>query len=116
PCHVSGELLDELRRWADQSLDSSLAVVSDAAAPTNLVTGERYFDDHVTSHAAALRAGVDSFTDNDADALPTIERLTTALDRGLVTAEDVDRAVLRLLELRLRTGELDGDADPYARI
>ncbi|PRZ04848.1 beta-glucosidase [Isoptericola sp. CG 20/1183] len=116
PCHVSGELFDELRRWADASLDGSLAVVSDAAAPTNLVTGERYFDDHVTSHAAALRAGVDSFTDNDADAGPTVARITAALDRGLLTAEDVDRAVLRLLELRLRTGELDGDADPYARI
>lgn len=116
PCHVSGELIDELRRWADRSLDGSLAVVSDAAAPTNLVVGERYFDDHPTSHAAALRAGVDSFTDNDADPGPTVERITTALDRGLLTAEDVDRAVLRLLELRLRTGELDGDADPYARI
>uniref|UniRef100_UPI00383A1F36 glycoside hydrolase family 3 C-terminal domain-containing protein n=1 Tax=Isoptericola rhizosphaerae TaxID=3377837 RepID=UPI00383A1F36 len=116
PCHVSGELLDELRRWTGGSLDGSLAVVSDAAAPTNLVTGERYFDDHVTSHAAALRAGVDSFTDNDADAGPTVERITHALDQGLVSAEHVDRAVLRLLELRLRTGELDGDADPYAQI
>jgi beta-glucosidase len=116
PCHVSGELIDALRRWSTTSLEGSLAVVSDAAAPTNLVTGERYFPDHVASHAAALAAGVDSFTDNDADAGPTVERLTAALARGLVTETDVDRAVLRLLELRLRTGELDGDADPYATV
>jgi len=112
PSHVARELLDELRRWAP----GSVAVVSDAGAPTNLVVGERYFADHVDSHAAALRAGVDSFTDNDADAGPTTARLAAALERGLITDDDVDRAVLRLLELRIRTGELDGAADPYAGI
>ncbi|MEL7977018.1 glycoside hydrolase family 3 C-terminal domain-containing protein [Isoptericola sp. F-RaC21] len=112
PNHVARELLDELRSWAP----GSVAVVSDAGAPTNLVVGERYFADHVTSHAAALRAGVDSFTDNDADAGPTTERLRAALEQGLLTDDDVDRAVQRLLELRVRTGELDGDADPYGAI
>ncbi|WP_416345657.1 glycoside hydrolase family 3 C-terminal domain-containing protein [Isoptericola peretonis] len=112
PNHVARELLDELRRWAP----GSVAVVSDAGAPTNLVVGERYYADHVASHAAALRAGVDSFTDNDADAEPTTARLTTALEQGLLTDDDVDRAVLRLLELRIRTGELDGDADPWAAV
>lgn len=112
PNHVARELLDELRSWSD----GSLAVVSDAGAPTNLVTGERYFADHVTSHAAALRAGIDSFTDHDTDAAPTLARVTAALDRGLLDDADVDRAVLRLLELRIRTGELDGDADPYRGI
>jgi len=109
PAHLSGELLDELRSWADESL----LVVSDAAAPGNVVTFQRYLDDHVTSHAALLRAGVDSFTDNDADAGPTVARLTAALDRGLLEQADVDRAVLRHLELRLRTGELDPDLDPW---
>jgi len=112
PNHVARELLDELRSWTD----ASLAVVSDAGAPTNLVVGERYFSDHAASHAAAVRAGVDSFTDHDADAAPTVARLTAALDRGLLDDADVDRAVLRLLELRIRTGELDGEADPYRAI
>lgn len=112
PNHVARELLEELRRWAP----GSVAVVSDAGAPTNLVVGERYFADHAASHAAALRAGVDSFTDNDADAGPTTARLRAALEQGLITDDDVDRAVHRMLELRLRTGELDGDADPYAGI
>ncbi|GMA32482.1 glycoside hydrolase family 3 protein [Litorihabitans aurantiacus] len=108
PNHVAAELLDELRSFAP----SSIAVVSDAQAPSNLVDGERYFPDHVTSHAAALRAGIDSFTDNSQDTAPTIERLTAALEAGLITEADVDRALLRVLELRERTGELAGH-DPY---
>lgn len=110
PNHVARELLDELRSWTDLPL----LVVSDAAAPGNVVTVERYADDHVTSHAAMVRAGVDSFTDNDADPRPTVERLTAALDAGLLTEADVDRAVLRQLELRIRTGELDPELDPWA--
>lgn len=109
PNHVARELLDELRSWTD----ASILVVSDAAAPGNLVTFERYHPDHVTSHAALVRAGVDSFTDNDADAAPTLERLHAALERGLLDEADIDRAVLRQLELRLATGELDPDLDPF---
>jgi len=110
PNHVARGLLYELRSWAP----GSVAVVSDAAAPTNLVVGERYFPDHVASHAASLRAGVDSFTDNDADPHLTLERLGVALEQGLLAQEDVDRAALRLLELRVRTGELDVADDPWS--
>ncbi|HEY5515471.1 MAG TPA: glycoside hydrolase family 3 C-terminal domain-containing protein, partial [Pengzhenrongella sp.] len=112
PNHVGAELLDELRGWTD----ASLLLVSDAAAPGNLVTYERYFPDHVASHAAMLRAGVDSFTDNNADTAPTRERVAAALERGLIEEADIDRAVLRQLELRLATGELDPELDPYAAI
>ncbi|ACZ30226.1 Beta-glucosidase [Xylanimonas cellulosilytica DSM 15894] len=117
PAHTSGALFDELRSWAPDEI----ALVSDAWAPTALVTVQRAFADHVESHAAALQAGLDSFTDGDAASTDTVERLTQALDRGLVTEADVDRAVLRLLHLRVRTGEFDaatngGPADPYAGI
>ncbi|WP_251150259.1 glycoside hydrolase family 3 protein [Cellulosimicrobium sp. Marseille-Q4280] len=112
PNHVARGLLDEMRSWTD----GSIAVVSDAAAPTNLVVGERYFPDHVASHAASLRAGVDSFTDNDADPHLTLERLRVALEQGLISQDDVDRAALRVLELRLRTGELDVADDPWSGV
>jgi beta-glucosidase len=112
PAHTSGDLFDELRSWAPDEV----ALVSDAWAPTALVTVQRAFPDHVTSHAAALRAGLDSFTDGDAASEHTVERLTQALERGLITEAQIDRAVLRLLHLRIRTGELDGPADPYAGI
>jgi len=112
PNHVARELLDELRSWTP----ASLLVVSDAAAPSNLVEGERYFTSGAESHAAALLAGVDSFTDHDTDSGPTVRDVTAALEAGLLTEDDVDRSVVRLLELRLRTGELDPDLDPYASI
>lgn len=108
PAHVSAELLDELRSWTDEEL----LVVSDAYAPSNLAESQHYFGDHATSHAAALRAGVDSFTDHGRDSGPTIARVAEALERGLIGWAEVDRAVERLLLLRARTGEL-GPYDPY---
>ncbi|WP_418276280.1 beta-glucosidase family protein [Isoptericola jiangsuensis] len=113
PAHLQTELLAELRSWTEQSV----AVVSDAAAPTLVVTLQHAHPDRASGNAAVLRAGVDSFTDDDANSALTIDRVTDALERGLLTTDDVDRAVLRLLELRILTGELDepGD-DPYAGI
>ena len=110
PNHVSPYLERELRRWTDDEL----VVCSDAEAPSNLVDAEHYFADHPAGHAAALRAGVDSFTDHGEDSSVTVGRITEALDRGLLTLAEVDRAVRRLLLLRLRLGEFDPDLDPYA--
>lgn len=113
PAHVTPLLNQELRRWTDQSL----LLVSDAYAPSNLAGVQGYFDDHVHSHAAALRAGMDSFTDRDGDSSFTVEQLTEALARGLIDETDLDTSVRRLLTLRLRLGELDPPgADPYAGI
>lgn len=109
PNHVSGELLDLLRA----ATPGSLFVVSDAAAPGFVVTLQRFYDDHVAAHAAMLEAGIDSFTDNDADPGPTIERVTAALEQGLLDESVVDRAVARQLELRILTGELDPTLDPF---
>ena len=61
PAHVSPLINDALRRWTDDEV----LVVSDAHAPSNLVDVQHYFPDHAQSYAAALRAGVDSFTDHD---------------------------------------------------
>ncbi len=110
PNHVSPLLGDVLRGWAD---GADLVVCSDAYAPSNLVDTEHYFARHEESHAAALRAGVDSFTDQGANPSVTMTRLTAALDQGLITVADVDRGARRLLLLRLRLGEFHPDLDPY---
>ncbi len=115
PCHVSPLIGDELRRWAEPT-GHELFVVSDAEAPSNLVDLEHYFDDHAESHAAALKAGIDSFTDHGVDSGTPVGRLREALERGLIDEADVDRAVRRQLELRFRLGEFDPDLDPYAAI
>ncbi|MER7581161.1 glycoside hydrolase family 3 C-terminal domain-containing protein [Kitasatospora sp. NPDC097691] len=113
PCHVSPLIEAELRRWAEPT-GHELFVVSDAEAPSNLVDPEHYFDDHAESHAAALKAGIDSFTDHGEDSDTVVGRLREALERGLIDEADVARAVRRQLELRFRLGEFDPELDPYA--
>ncbi|MFB7250973.1 glycoside hydrolase family 3 C-terminal domain-containing protein [Microbacterium sp. NPDC056234] len=112
PAHTQPELTDEARRWAP----GSLAIVSDAGAPTFVVSIQGAQPDMAHAAAALVRGGMDSFTDNDADATPTLTHLRAALDAGLLDEADIDRAALRLLEMRVRSGEFDGDADPYAEI
>ncbi|GAA4877250.1 glycoside hydrolase family 3 C-terminal domain-containing protein [Kitasatospora terrestris] len=115
PCHVSPLIEDELRRWA-RGTGHELFVVSDAEAPSNLVDPEHYFDDHAEGHAAALKAGIDNFTDHGEDSDTVVGRLREALERGLVSQDDVDAAVRRQLDVRFRLGEFDPELDPYAGI
>ncbi|MFI1357213.1 glycoside hydrolase family 3 C-terminal domain-containing protein [Streptomyces sp. NPDC020898] len=110
PNHVSPHLDEQLRAWTD----ADLLVCSDAAAPSNLVDSEHYFDTHEEATAAALIAGVDSFTDHGTDSTKIIARLQGALSQGLLTEEDIDRAVRRQLSVRFRLGEFDPQYDPYA--
>ncbi|MFD2765254.1 beta-glucosidase family protein [Micromonospora eburnea] len=113
PAHVSPLIAGELRGWADDEI----MVVGDAGAVGNLAGVQGHLPDHVEGFAAALRAGVDSFTEDDQNSVPTVERLTEALRRGLVSESDVDRAVRRILGVRLRLGDLDPpDEDPYADV
>jgi len=111
PAHLSPLIGDELRRCTDDEI----LVVSDAFAPGNVVDIQHYHPDHVTSHAALLKAGLDSFTDNDADGGPTVRRITEALRLGLIDESDVDTAARRALTIRFRLGEFDPPAgNPYA--
>jgi beta-glucosidase len=109
PAHVS-PLLRVIREWTG----NELLTCSDAWAPSNLVRTEHYFDDYPSAHAAALRAGLDSFTDKDADGAFTAAAVTQALRLGLITMADVDRAVRRKLLIRLRLGEFDPDGGPFS--
>ncbi len=113
PAHVSDLVQCELRQWHN---GESLTIVTDAGAPGSLFRAEKYFDDGPAAYAAALLAGVDSFTDDGDNPAPSIAYLEDALRQGLIGESDVDRAVLRLLTLRARTGEFTPDHDPYASI
>ncbi|KUO07704.1 glycoside hydrolase family 3 C-terminal domain-containing protein [Streptomyces sp. DSM 15324] len=110
PNHVSPYLREELRTWTDEEL----LVCSDAGAPSNLVDSEHYFDTHEEATAAALRAGVDSFTDHGTDRTKIVGRIRGALERGLLTEADLDTAIRRQLSVRFRLGEFDPDVDPHA--
>ncbi|NEA65443.1 glycoside hydrolase family 3 C-terminal domain-containing protein [Streptomyces sp. SID12488] len=110
PNHVSPHLGDQLRTWTDEDL----LVCSDAGAPSNLVDSEHYFDTHEEATAASLLAGVDSFTDHGTDSSKIVARLQGALSQGLLSEEDINRAVRRQLSVRFRLGEFDPQYDPYA--
>ncbi|MFY1661909.1 beta-glucosidase family protein [Micromonospora sp. WMMD1274] len=105
PAHLSPLIEGELRGYADDEI----MVVGDAGAVGNIAGVQEYLPDHVAGFAAALRAGIDSFTEDDEDSTPTVERLTEALARGLVDVSHVDRAVRRILSVRSRLGDLDPD-------
>src|SRR5690349_9430662 len=86
PTHLSPLINDELRTWTGDDV----LVVGDAGAATNLAGEQHYLGDHAAGFAAALRAGVDCFTE---DAETALGALHEALDRGLLTESDVDTAV-----------------------
>ncbi|MFF8653532.1 glycoside hydrolase family 3 C-terminal domain-containing protein [Streptomyces huasconensis] len=109
PNHVSPYLREQLRHWTDDEL----LVCSDAGAPSNLVDSQHYFATHEEAVAAALVAGVDSFTDHGTDPTVVVGRLRRALAAGLLSGSDVDAAVRRHLTVRLRLGEFDPDGGPY---
>lgn len=109
PAHVS-PLLDLVRSWTGDELLFN----SDAEAPSNLARAEHYYPGQAEGHAAALRAGVDSFTDQGSNTSLTVGAVTEALRRGLITMADVDRAVRRKLLIRLRLGEFDPGGGPFA--
>nr|WP_168511671.1 glycoside hydrolase family 3 C-terminal domain-containing protein [Streptomyces sp. S1D4-11]QIY98580.1 carbohydrate-binding protein [Streptomyces sp. S1D4-11] len=110
PNHVSPYLQEHLRTWTDQDL----LVCSDAGAPSNLVDSEHYFDTHEEATAAAILAGVDSFTDHGTDASKIVDRVRGALEKGLLSEADIDAAVRRQLAIRFRLGEFDPHTDPHA--
>jgi beta-glucosidase len=110
PNHVSPYLREHLRTWTDEDL----LVCSDASAPSNLVDSEHYYDTHEEATAAALLAGVDSFTDHGTDSSQITARVRGALERGLLTESDIDAAVRRQLSVRFRLGEFDPEYDPHA--
>jgi beta-glucosidase len=105
PCHVSPYVADLRERHPD------LVVVADAHGTLGLVDYIGYFDDHAEAFAAAMHAGLDSFTNNGPDPEPTLNALRTALTAGRLTEERVDASVRRLLLMRARLGEFEAPAE-----
>ena len=76
-------------------------VVSDCDAIDDMTAFHHYRSDNVESAALALQAGT------DLDCGPTYGSLNRALERGLVSPRDIDRALRRLLTARFSVGAFD---------
>ena len=106
PACAADWLLDGYLRkdWGFQGF-----VVSDCDAVSNMTHYLYYRADDAASSAAALRAGL------DLNCGSAYRKLGTAIARGDVSEDLVDRALVRLLSARYRLGELGTKhADPYA--
>ena len=93
-------------------------VVSDCGAVSDVFNGHHYTKNIEEGVAAALKAGTDLTCGLPMDNV-TYERdaLLHAAQQGLITQEDIDRAVLRLFTARMRLGMFDPPAMvPYASI
>ncbi len=95
PCCASELLLEQVLReeWGYEGM-----VVSDFTALKDFYTGHKVTKDAAESAALALKKGCDMNLGF------VYLSLTEALERGLITEEDLDRACRRVMEIRLRLG------------
>ncbi|MEO7997763.1 MAG: glycoside hydrolase family 3 N-terminal domain-containing protein, partial [Gemmatimonadaceae bacterium] len=102
-CASTGLLQDHLRRdWGFTGY-----VVSDCAAVADITTGHKYAGDLAHAAASALKAG----TDLECGSTPSLAypALADALTQKLITMDDIDTALRRLLTARFQLGMFDPD-------
>ncbi|MFJ3673466.1 glycoside hydrolase family 3 C-terminal domain-containing protein [Streptomyces sp. NPDC090106] len=112
PATVNPDLDDVVRTWSSYDLLN----VSDAFAPGNLPGDQGYYGSLAEGDAAALKAGLDSFTDNDTNSAVTVGAIDSALRQGLLEESDIDEAAGHILSIRVRLGEFDPGGGRYGSI
>ncbi len=86
-------------------------VTGDCAAIDDIASGHFYAKDYPEATAYGLKAGVDS------DCGSIYQKYAIeALQKGLITMEDIDRALVNMFTIRFRTGEFDPEQMvPYTK-
>jgi beta-glucosidase len=108
PCSASIELLQKILReeWGFDGY-----VVSDCGAIHDIHTHHKKAKNYHTAAAMAVNAGC------DLNCGGTFKFLKSAVSKGLVTEETLDRSVQRLFEARIRLGMFDSpEKVPYSTI
>ncbi|GAA3733268.1 glycoside hydrolase family 3 C-terminal domain-containing protein [Plantactinospora mayteni] len=107
PNHLSPHVRRSVRAWHPEC-----TVFSDAWAPTMLVIDDDApHEDRLHAYVATVRAGLDLFVDQDSDSDIISGALRRAVDEGLLTEEDLDGPVGRLLRIRMLWGQFDSQED-----
>ncbi len=93
-------------------------VIADWAAVEGLETRMHYAKSQAESAAMAIKAGVDQECyRNDKKQAPMVYALKPAIEQGLITEEELNVSVRRLLRLRFMTGDFDDPKlNPYSKI
>lgn len=88
--------------------------VGDGGAMGLVVTHAHTYGMHAETVANAIKAGVDSMSDNPALVYPAAKE---AYELGLLTEEDADKAIRNVLRTKLRLGVYDGSQrNPFDRV
>lgn len=93
-------------------------VIADWAAVQGLEKRMRYAKTQEEAAAMAIKAGVDQecFRHKTKSA-PFVQALKSAIEQGLLTEEELNVSVRRLLRLRFMTGDFDDQSlNPYSKI
>jgi len=103
PCCGNSRLLQDILRddWGFKYL-----VVSDCGAITDFYTSHKVSSDAVHAAAKGVLAGTDVECQWDN---PTFKKLPEAVEKGLITVNDVDTHLMRALIGRFDLGEMDKD-------
>ena len=89
-------------------------VVCDGGDFSQTVTEHKYFDTHAKTLAYGLKAGIDCFTDEKELICAAGEE---ALQKGLITEEDINNAIRNSFRTRIRLGFYDREEDcPYRNL
>ncbi|MFP4662246.1 MAG: glycoside hydrolase family 3 C-terminal domain-containing protein [Halanaerobiales bacterium] len=89
-------------------------VVSDGADFGQTVTMHHYYDNHIESIAETIKSGVDCIPDEPE---LIINSLKDALEKELLSEEDIDNALFNMFRIRFRLGQFDPEeSNPYTKI
>ncbi len=111
PCCGNSRLLQDILRddWGFKYL-----VVSDCGAITDFYTSHKVSSDAVHAAAKGVLAGTDVECQWDN---PAFKKLPEAVSRGLITEEDINKHLTRVLVGRFDLGEMDDDSlVPWTKI
>jgi beta-glucosidase len=87
-------------------------VTGDCGAISDMRTGHRYLTSNEEATASGLKSGVDSDCGSNYQT-----SALSALEKGLITVADIDKALIHMFTIRMRLGEFDPKSIvPYSAI
>ena len=116
PCSAHNWLVNDVLRdeWGFQGY-----VIADWTAVEGIEKNMKYASSQPEAAAMAIKAGVDQecFRRRLEKFAPMVYALKPAIEQGLISEEELNVSVRRLLKLRFRTGDFDdASLNPYSEI
>ncbi len=107
PCTVHPVLREiTVNKWGQNGI-----ICTDGGGFSRMLDSHHYYEDRAEAAAACIQSGINMFLDRYRPALKE------ALERGLTSEAEIDRAVRGTLRVMLKLGLLDDSPDnPYTRI